>query len=210
MRVAGSTESTSRSMMRSMLEAVRTTHAVVAESCGLIMMLTPLVLANAIVSSSISRLLVITKARMPSSIERRCTSLRSPTMMMDWEAGMFSFKEMLQKERMSMVPSRTKRSSTFSPSTTWTTRPFKARAMASSEVWTWRISRGSLTRGMKNPPKCVIEMAPTGRFRGPVTGSTRMWWRSINSRASAQVACSSTEMTFEVIRSWTRGETSLR
>ena len=96
-----------RSMTRSMVEAVRTTHAVVAESYGLMMRLTPLAFASSTISGSTSRLLVTTKARIPSSIERFCTSRRSPTMMMDWPAGIFSRSEMVQKDLMSMVPRRT-------------------------------------------------------------------------------------------------------
>jgi hypothetical protein len=96
--------------------------------------LTPFDFAKATVSSSMSRLLVMTSARMPSSMALRCTSFRSPTMMIDWLAGIFSRSEMLQNERMSIVPSRTKRSSTFFSSTRCNGRPRSARAMLASEV----------------------------------------------------------------------------
>ena len=96
-----------RSITRSIVEAVRTTQALVAESYGLMMRLTPLAFASATVSASTSRLLVMMSPRIPSSMARRWMSRRSPTMISDWRAGIFSRSEMVQNVRMSMVPSRT-------------------------------------------------------------------------------------------------------
>ena len=82
--------------------------------------------------------------------------------------------------------------------------------MLAREVLTCRMRRGSCTRGMKMPPSAASETVPTMPRRGAVTGSRRMSWRSISSRASAQVELSVTEMTLAAIRSRTRGLTSLR
>ena len=67
--------------------------------------------------------------------------------------------------------------------------------MLASEVFTCRIRRGSLARGMKLLPSAARETVPTMPRRGEITGSRRMSWRSISSSASAQVAFSGTEMT---------------
>ena len=210
MRVSTSSEGNLRSMRCSIVVAVRITHAVVAESYGLTIRLTPRARACSATSSSTGSPPVTTSRRTPIWIDRCWMSQRSPTMMMDWRAGMFSWSENLPKERMSIAPMRTNRSSIRVSSTRWSTLAFNARAMSARRVLTWRMRLGSLTLGVKKPPRWNTDTVPTTRRSGASTGRTRMSCPSISSSASAQVASCGMEMTSETIRSHTRGVTSLR
>ena len=60
--------------------------------------------ARARISGAMGRLPVITMPRTPSSMAFLWMSVRSPTMMIDWPGGMFSFSENFQKVRTSMAP----------------------------------------------------------------------------------------------------------
>ncbi len=174
------------------------------------MMLTPRARASATTWSSTGTLPETMIPRSPSSIARSWMSRRSPTMISEFAAGIPSRSEIFQNERRSMVPSRTKSSSCLDSSTAWTIVALSARAMLASVPWTWRICFGLLTRGMKIPPRWGREIVPTTLPRGSTTGRSPMSCRSINSRASAQVAFSGTETTLEFMTSRTLGHTSLR